>query len=137
MASEDSNTSSVYDELSSVYYEESSSSDTSLPGEEVDEPDSQITEDDDSESISEVIDSEGGENDLYTSSDAESIADVDSGGGSILTVESSVDSCESLADNDYLRGIYENTTYNVVFEFVLILLLVITLFSRFLIKLIM
>lgn len=137
MASEDSNTSSVYDELSSVYYEEPTPSDTSLPGEEVNEPDSEITEDDDSESISEVIDSEGGENDIYTSSDAESFADVDSGVGPFLTVESSVDSCESLADNDYLRGIYENTTYNVVFEFVLILLLVITLFSRFLIKLIM
>lgn len=137
MASEDSNTSSVYDELSSVYYEEPTPSDTSLPGEEVDEPDSEMTEDDDSESISEVIDSEGGENDIYTSSDAESFTDVDSGGGSILTVESSVDSCESLADNDYLRGIYENTSYNVVFQFVLLLLLVITLFSRFLIKLIM
>lgn len=137
MASEDSNTSSVYDELSSVYYEEPTPSDTSLSCEEVDESDPEITEGDNSESISEVIDSEGGENDIYTSSDAESIANVDSGGGSILTVESSVDSCESLADNDYLRGIYENTTYNVVFEFVLLLLLVITLFSRFLIKLIM
>ena len=70
MASEDSNTSSVYDELSSVYYEESLPSDTSLPGEEVDESDPEINEDDDSESISEVIDSEGGENDIYTSSEA-------------------------------------------------------------------
>lgn len=134
MASEDNNTSSVYDELSSIYYEESSSSDIPLPAEEVDETDSEMTEGENDYSES---DSEGGEDDLYSSSDAESIVETDSGGGSILTVESSVDSCETLADNDYLRGIYENTTYNVVFEFVLLLLLVITLFSRFLIKLIM
>lgn len=117
---ESNDVSTVYEELYSVPDEESSSVDDYIPDSETDEEDNSIAEEIE-------VDSD----DVYTSSISEDESAF------LTLVESTADVSEGLSDNDYLNGIYTNTTRSVVFEFVIILLLIITLFSRFLLNIIL
>ena len=130
---------SVYENISSVYDEELSSVDSFISDSEFTE---QEADDVTSESDDTLLDSESegvDSYDVYTSSIFE---DSSISGDSVFTPAvtidgSSAESSSIISDNDLLYGIYSNSTHSVVFEFVIVLLLVLVFFSRFLNNLIL
>lgn len=128
---------SVYEDLSSLYDEELSQTDNNVSDSAVNESEQDVLTS--SESDDALLDSEGSQGDdshedIYSSSVLEvSSNDCESVGTPAVTIDGdSAESSSFVSDNEYLYGIYSNTTHCVVFEFVIILLLVLVFFSRFL-----
>lgn len=132
---------SVYEDLSSLHEEELSSADNFVSDSEVIEPeqDSFTSESDDTLLDSEGSQGEDSHEDFYSSSVFEvSSSDCESVITPAVTIDGdSAETSSFVSDNEYLYGIYSNTTHCVVFEFVIILLLVLVFFSRFLNNLIL
>lgn len=132
---------SVYEGISSVYDEELSEVDSVVSDSEFTEPEQ---DDVTSESDDTLLDSESSEEvdsyeDICTSSifEASSISGDSVSTPAVTIVDDSVESSSYISDNEYLYGIYTNTTHSVIFEFVIILLLICVFFSRFLTNLIL
>lgn len=131
-SNENYDTSSIYDGLSSIYDEESSPSNDTLPDSETDGEDIPVNNDES----------------LYTPSDETSssisssyddfISDSALYSDTVSTVESSCES-SSITDSyaEYLHSISENTAYTMYFVFAFLLLFIVAIFARFLNNLIM
>lgn len=132
---------SVFEDLSSIYDEELSETDNNVSNSAFNDSqqDTLTSGSDDT-----LLDSEGSQGDdsyenIYsssvfevTSSTCESVATP------AVTIDGdSVETSSIISDNEYLYGIYSNTTHCVVFEFVIVVLLVLVFFSRFLNNLIL
>lgn len=132
---------SVYEDLSSLHDEELSETDNNVSDSAVNESEQDVLT---SESDDTLLDSEGSQGDdshedLYSSSILETSSSVcESVNTPAVTIDGSTAETSSfISDNEYLYGIYSNTSHCVVFEFVIILLLVLVFFSRFLNNLIL
>jgi len=132
---------SVYENFSSLYDEEFSQADDNVSDSTAIEPEQDFLS---SESDNTMLDSEGSpgvdsHEDIYSSSILETSSnDCESVVPPAVTFDGSTAETSSfVSDNEYLYGIYSNTTHCVVFEFIIIILLVLVFFSRFLNNLIL
>ena len=111
---------SVYEELSSVYDEELSEVDNDLSFSESTEPeqDDVTSESDDTVLDSESLEEVDSYEEFYSSSifEVSSISADSVSTSAVTTVDDSAESSSCISDNEYLYGIYSNTTECEVLE---------------------